>query len=99
MKHDQDIELIKHLYKTNNIEQIIDSNYAFFTLCLELKFNLGDGIKKLIDKGVKYQEIILGLQEALLDYPKEKLDKRDLQTLELINKSMVAKWIKKNLKN
>ena len=80
---------VKDLYSKGDKDQIIDKNVNFFTMCLVMKMNLGEGIKKLIDSGVRYPEIILSLHEALEHYPKNELTKTDLEALKILEKMVI----------
>ena len=77
---------VKDLYSKGDIVQIIHNNKIYFKMCLLLQMNLGEAIKKLIDKGVKYPEIILSIHEALDEFPNNELTKKDLEALGILNK-------------
>lgn len=79
---------VNDLYSAGDIDQIITRNTTYFKMCLLLNLNLGEAIKKLIDLGVRYPEIILSIHEALEQIPKDQITKIDLEALKIIERKL-----------
>ena len=74
------------IYNSNNQKELIAENANYFKIFVYADLNLSDAIKKLIDMGVKYVDIILSLNLALNEIPKNELNVKHLKTLELFKK-------------
>ncbi len=83
---DTNTKKVKDMYNSNNQNELIEKNANYFKMCVYADLNLSDAIKKLIDMGVKYVDIILSLNLALNEIPKNELNVKHLKTLELFKK-------------